>query len=263
VPLNIAHRGARSLAPENTLAAANKAHTLGCDAWETDLAITADNELILFHDDSLARTTNVEAVFPDRAPGPFTDYTLAEIRTLDAGSWFAAKDPHGAIAAGEIDAADLALYKGERVPTLREALSFTVERNWRMNLELKRLPKNKADFPVVEHVLALVREMNISPRHLLFSAARHDWLEEIRNHAPEFALEALIGILPEDPMDYSNWAFDTYNIRQTRISEDEVKEIIGRGKAVNLYVVNDPKDIQRWTAAGAAGLITDFPQRLA
>ena len=101
--LNIAHAGARSLAPENTLAAARKALEVGADLWETDVAVTSDGELILFHDDSLARTTNAPVRFPDRSPWTFTTFTLAEIRSLDAGSWFVETDPFGQIAAGRSD----------------------------------------------------------------------------------------------------------------------------------------------------------------
>ena len=64
--LNIAHRGARSLAPENTLAAAQKALELGADMWELDVAMTADGELIVIHDSTLERTSNARDVFPDR-----------------------------------------------------------------------------------------------------------------------------------------------------------------------------------------------------
>lgn len=62
----IAHRGARSLAPENTLAAARRAHDVGADMWETDVAVTADDHLVLMHDDAMTRTTDVAARFPDR-----------------------------------------------------------------------------------------------------------------------------------------------------------------------------------------------------
>lgn len=59
----IAHRGARSLAPENTLAAARLAHKLGAHRWETDAVLTRDGQLVLFHDESLARCTNAAQVF--------------------------------------------------------------------------------------------------------------------------------------------------------------------------------------------------------
>jgi len=57
-PLIIAHRGASSLAPENTLASAQKALQIGADLWELDVAVTADGELVLMHDDTLERTSN-------------------------------------------------------------------------------------------------------------------------------------------------------------------------------------------------------------
>ncbi len=67
---NIAHRGARSLAPENTIAAARKAFEVGASMWELDTGILADGELIIMHDDTLERTTNVANVFPER-PGHY------------------------------------------------------------------------------------------------------------------------------------------------------------------------------------------------
>ncbi|HEX32441.1 MAG TPA: glycerophosphodiester phosphodiesterase, partial [Candidatus Acetothermia bacterium] len=110
--INIAHAGARSLAPENTIAAARKAQLVGADMWELDVAVTSDGELILFHDDSLARTTNAVEAFPTRAPWTFTTFSLEEIRTLDAGSWFAKTDPFGEIAAGKVSKAELESYHG-------------------------------------------------------------------------------------------------------------------------------------------------------
>ena len=89
----IAHRGARSLAPENTLVAARKAHAVGADLWETDVAVSADDQLFLMHDDAIMRTTDVAAKFPDRVPAPFSTYTLAEILSLDAGTFFERGDP--------------------------------------------------------------------------------------------------------------------------------------------------------------------------
>jgi glycerophosphoryl diester phosphodiesterase len=96
---NIAHRGASAYAPEHTIAAYQLALEQRADYVEQDLAVTRDGVLICLHDDSLNRTTNVEQVYPGRAstaPGGrggashwlANDFTLAEIRKLDAGSWF-------------------------------------------------------------------------------------------------------------------------------------------------------------------------------
>ena len=104
----VAHRGACAYAPEHTLASYRLALQQGADYVEQDLAVTKDRVLICLHDESLERTTDVAEVFPDRAvvdPATGTkqwlvvDFTLAEIKQLDAGSWFDAR------------------YAGERIPT--------------------------------------------------------------------------------------------------------------------------------------------------
>jgi glycerophosphoryl diester phosphodiesterase len=108
---SVAHRGASAYAPEHTLAAYRLAVAQGADYVEQDLAVTSDGMLICLHDESLERTTNVEDVFPDRTTVDANgrrrwlavDFTLAEIKRLDAGSWF---DPR---------------FAGERIPTWDEA----------------------------------------------------------------------------------------------------------------------------------------------
>ena len=95
----VAHRGASAYAPEHTAAAYRLAIEMGADFVEQDLAVTKDGVLICLHDASLERTTNVEEVFPDRSVSislegrtrrawVANDFTLAEIKRLDAGSWF-------------------------------------------------------------------------------------------------------------------------------------------------------------------------------
>lgn len=260
--VNIAHRGARSLAPENTLAAARKALEIGADLWEADVGVTADGELILFHDDSLARTTDAETRFPDRTPWAFTTFTLAEIRTLDAGTWFFETDPFGQVAAGAVSPAVQATYRSEKVPTLREALIFTRDAGWRVNLELKRLPPPLERFPVVERVLALVDELEMPPQQVILSAFNHDWLRQVQALRPDIEVQALIGYSFTAPLDWGDLSFATYNARSTLITEERIREVTSQGIAVNLFTVNEEDDMLRFVAAGAAGLFTDFPQRL-
>ncbi len=78
-PAVIAHRGASGYAPENTLAAVDKAAELGIRWVENDVQRTRDGELVVLHDDNLRRTTDVEEVFPDRSPWKVKDFTAAEI----------------------------------------------------------------------------------------------------------------------------------------------------------------------------------------
>jgi len=113
----VAHRGASAYAPEHTLAAYQLAIEQGADYVEQDLAVTKDGVLICLHDASLERTTNVEELFPNRVSTQTiegktrkawlaNDFTLAEIKSLDAGSWF---DPK---------------FKAEKVPTFDEAIAL-------------------------------------------------------------------------------------------------------------------------------------------
>lgn len=115
--MNVAHRGASAYAPEHTLSSYRLALQMGADFVEQDLAVTKDGVLICLHDPTLERTTNVEELFPDRATQVTwegktarswlaNDLTLAEIKTLDAGSWF---DPK---------------FKGEGIPTFDEAVAL-------------------------------------------------------------------------------------------------------------------------------------------
>jgi glycerophosphoryl diester phosphodiesterase len=259
---NIAHRGARSLAPENTLAAARKAHALGADLWETDVAVSADGGLFLMHDDAMTRTTDVAARFADRVPAPFSTYTLTEIRSLDAGSWFEHDDPFEQVAAGAVSRDELDAYVGEKVPTLREAFELTRDLDWRMNLELKAQPKPNDTFDVVGAVLALADEVRIGPEHLLFSSANHGWLKTLKGRRPEFEVQALLGLFPEDPINFDDPFFDTFNPRITRVPVGQLAEQLARGIRLNPYTVNDPDEIARLLAIGITGLITDFPQRV-
>ncbi|MFJ2742130.1 glycerophosphodiester phosphodiesterase [Streptomyces sp. NPDC087440] len=127
-PFVIAHRGASGYAPENTLAAVDRAHRLAVDWVENDVQRTKDGELVIVHDDSLARTTNVEQVFPKRAPWKVKDFTAAEIRRLDAGSWFGPA------------------YAGARVPTLKQYLQRVDHNQQKLLMEVK----NPALYPGIE-----------------------------------------------------------------------------------------------------------------
>ena len=109
--LLIAHRGASGHAPENTLAAFKKAVALGTNFIETDLHLTRDARLVAIHDGTVDRTTN--------GKGAVHDMTLAELRRLDAGSWFGSE------------------YVGERIPTLDEITAFAKKYDVVFYLEMK------------------------------------------------------------------------------------------------------------------------------
>lgn len=84
----IAHRGSTYWTPEETEPAYLWARNIGADYLELDVQLTKDNILVAFHDNDLSRTTNIAEVFPERTKSPINEFTLKELRSLDAGTWF-------------------------------------------------------------------------------------------------------------------------------------------------------------------------------
>ncbi len=114
LPLVIAHRGDSSAAPENTLPAFQRAFTAGADGVELDVRLTRDNRLVVFHDRHLDRTSN--------GSGLVSRLALAEVRSLDVGSWFGPA------------------FKGEKAPTLDEVFGL-LPHDYLVNVELKVIIK--------------------------------------------------------------------------------------------------------------------------
>lgn len=261
---NIAHRGASSIAPENTLAAIRKAYEVGANLWETDVTVTADEELVLLHDDTLVRTTDAARRYPDRAPWAVSAFTLAEIRTLDAGSWFVETDPFGQVAAGAVLPAEQAVYRGECVPSLRSMLILTAGVGSRVNLELKPLPPAMNGFPLLGRVLSLIDELNIDPGSVIISSFNHDWLRQARVCNPHIEIQALVGDEEEGPaVDWDYPEFETYNVPGTLFDAGGVAALREKGINLNVYTIDDEAGMKRAMATGVTGLITDFPQILA
>ncbi len=260
--LNIAHRGARSLAPENTLAAARKGLAIGADLWELDVAMTADGGLFLVHDDTLERTSNVASVFPDRKPWSNHLFTLAEIKQLDFGTWFVETDPYKQIAAGAVTEAELASYRGETAPTLREALIFTRDSNWRVNIELKDLSGTPGDTTVVEKTVALVNDLGMVER-VLISSFNHSYIERVKAADPRISTAALVSRADPDPAALlRRLNAEAYNPKVGQIKPASIAPLRDQGFDVYIWTVNDEKTMRELIDARVSGLFTDFPQLL-
>ncbi|MCK6627345.1 MAG: glycerophosphodiester phosphodiesterase [Anaerolineae bacterium] len=257
-PLCIAHRGASSLAPENTLAAARKALEIGADLWELDVSVTTDGELVVLHDDSLVRTTNAPLLFPDRAPWLISTFTLAEVGQLDAGSWFVESDPFGTIAAGTVSPAEQTALRGESIPTLRDALLLTREHNWRVNIEIKALTPPLTDFPVVEAVVRLIESLELSEQVLLSSFV-HPYIQQAKALNPGIAAAAL---LDEGEAWPAGLPIDAFHPHHTAVEPGRTQALRQAGIGINPWTVNEPAEMERLIAAGVTGIFTDFPQVL-
>lgn len=178
----IAHRGSSGAAPENTIAAVRLALAHRSDVVENDVQRTRDGELVIMHDTTLARTTDVEQVFPARAPWNVADFTLAEIKQLDAGSWFAPE------------------FAGERVPTLAE-WGAAVGRSADMLLE----PKSPHLYPGIEQDLdkelrsVPVLAQALKADRVVVQSFDHPWLRAYADLAPDVPVGLLYGSRPPPP----------------------------------------------------------------
>lgn len=258
---NIAHRGARSLAPENTLLSAEKAKQIGAHLWETDIQLTADGVPVLLHDRSLARTTDVEQVFPEGEPWFVDQFSLDEILRLDTGRRFIQDDPFDQIKAGALSPGELIEMTCVPIPTLLQALDVTSQLDWKVILELKRHPKLDNSGALTQAVLESISESNITHDQVVISSFDHDIIRTIQAERPELDIQALVHFLDLDAD--AEPEFSTYNVWSRVNSAEDVARAVSIGVEINVYTVNDVDQMRRYIDAGASGLFTDFPQRLA
>ncbi len=262
-----AHRGARSVAPENTMAAARAALAQGAYGWELDVHITLDGEVVVTHDHGLRRVTDIAARpgMPPRAQHVVNRLTLAQIRSLDAGSWFARRDPFGTVARGEVGAEQLAAFAAESIPTLAEALAWTREAGLAVNVEIKDMLGGNDD-GLVRGVTRLIRASGIAER-VLVSSFRPASLELFRALCPEMP----VGLLLDENALRASTANILGRLRNLGAAAlhpslkglypGRIAEIREAGFDVNVYTVNRDEDIAALAREGATGIITDFPAR--
>jgi glycerophosphoryl diester phosphodiesterase len=229
----VAHRGASAYAPEHTMDAYKLALAQGADFVEQDLAVTKDGMLVCIHDLTLERTTNVEEVFPDRfveektgakpvRRWPVGDFTLAEIKSLDAGSWFDKK------------------YAGSRIPTFQEAID---------------LVKGKAGlYPELKDP-EFYRQRGVSPEKLLAQILNANALPNVKTPViiqsfDDTTLKHLAKDLPSVPRVFLVEPTATDRVD----SPEKLKEIAtwATGLGPNKAIVAARPDVVSW--AHAAGL---------
>ena len=256
-----AHLGARSLAPENTLAAARVALEAGARMWEIDLRMSRDGELVVLHDPDLKRTSDAQGKFPDRSPWLVDDFTLGELKSLDFGSWFAKADPFGQIAAGEISPSEAAKYSGQPAVTLEEAILFTIHNDCLLNVELKDLSGRPGHESIVEKVCSLVRSLEAAEK-VLISSFNHYYLALVRRLDRNIKTGVLVNSFQADPVGLMLQldAF-TFNPGLRAFWPGQIRRLKQKGFGVLVWVLNNPWLAGAFFAMGADGIFTDFPQK--
>ncbi len=247
-PVLVAHRGASAYAPEHTLASYRLAVEQGADFVEQDLQVTRDGALVCLHDAELSRTTNAAELFPDRATmhdlegagasrrGWYTiDFTLAEIKRLDAGSWFNRANPFAARES----------YAAERVPTLQEAIDAISDRAG-LYIEIKHFAFYKSLGHDVASKLAGALEEKGYDRpgkreRVLVQAFSKECLLRMREVAPRYARIQLL------PMEDAGRGEDT-----SRVTASLAREIAtyAGGAGPSKRMIAGAKDVETFHAAG-------------
>lgn len=241
----IAHRGASASAPENTLPAAILAAELHADMVEVDVQMTRDGELVIIHDTTLRRTTDVRLRFPRRAPWNVGDFSLAEIRTLDAGSWFDAR------------------YVGTAVPTLSELLR-TLRGRAGLLLELKAPSRYPGMVTAVAAELDREGWLGSDSDGRRLVVQSYDWsvMRDVKRLAPQ----ACVGLLGGPPLrrrlvEPSMWA-DQLNRNHRRVTGRFVQAVHRHGMVTWPYTVDDPERMRTLIGMGVDGIITNRPSEL-
>lgn len=237
-----AHRGARSLAPENTLAAFKK--SIGrCDFIEIDVQLSEDGVAIVMHDDTLERTTNIAKIdiFKSRKPYRVCDFTIDALRELDYGNWFY-KDEN---------------YK-EPLLTLRDALEFIKENNIFLNIEIKDMHGIFSDEEVVDTVVKEIEDMDVA-NSVLVSSFRHEYLKISKKKAPTILTAALVEDKhPDSLIKYLNeLQVNGYNLNNELVDKQTVDMLREAGFFVGVYTVNNLKRAKELFSIGVNCIFSD------
>lgn len=259
-----AHRGARSIAPENTMLALRRAKEVGAHCWETDVRLSRDGELIIFHDPTLERTTDVaiRKNHQGRKPWRTDQFTAAELLELDAGSWFLTDDPFGTVASGKVTTEERAAIQGLKIPLLQEILEFTRTHHFPVNLEIKPLETPPGDVAIVDRVMAMIHQTATTDLVLL-SSFRHEYLLRARALHPTIALAVLAE--EQHPANLTNYLDElsaaAYHPDKVLCTPKLINELQQAGFRINSWTVNDISRAKEMLQAGV-GVITDWPQHL-
>ncbi|HZY30946.1 MAG TPA: glycerophosphodiester phosphodiesterase family protein [Candidatus Methylomirabilis sp.] len=231
--LNVAHRGASALAPENTMAAFEKAVELGADVIELDLHLSRDGELVAIHDDTLDRTTD--------GHGPVHQRSLAELMRLDAGRWF-----------GEG-------FAGQRIPTLAQVLDRFAGKV-PLALEIKA---GSTFFPGIEERVVSALRRHAAIDQAAVASFDHHALRRLKEIEPTIRTAALLVGRPVALSALAGPArANGLALEASFVTRSEVEACRAAGLKLVVWVVNDPAQMRHFIRLGVDGIITDRPDLL-
>lgn len=242
----VAHRGASGEAPENTLSAVRRAIARDADAVEVDVQRTKDGALVLLHDTTLVRTTDVARVFPHRKPWLLQDFTLDEVRRLDAGSWWSQQ------------------YAGEVVPTLEQVVDVVRSSRTGLLIEMKATslhPGLAADVAGTLGSIPGYVDAAVTRGRLVVQSFDHGAARQHKHLQPSVPVGALGTPMRAELGAFATWA-DEVNPAHWSVGRHFVDAVHRHGMRCQLWTVNKRAQMLRALDLGADGVITNHPAQL-
>ncbi len=223
-----AHRGSSKDAPENTLSAVHRAIEDGADFAEIDVQETADGVIVLLHDSDLMRIAGVNK--------KIWELTYAEIKTLDAGSWFSSE------------------FQSERVPTLTEILKLA-RGEIKLNIELKF---NGHEKQLVEKVVKIIEDNNFKSQCVI-SSLNFEGLKKVRALDPELKIGYIVAKLIGNMFRVDT---DFLSLNSGMVTADVVAGARKRKREVHVWTINTTDNMSYFINLGVDNIITDYPAKL-
>ena len=230
--LNIAHRGASGVAPENTISAFKKAIDLGADMIELDVHQSKDGEVVVIHSKKLHHTTS--------GKGLVEDWTLKELKKFDAGSWFSPE------------------FADEKIPTLREVIELAKGKVG-LNIEIK---KGRKFYPEIEEKIVKLLEEYDLIEPCIVSSFHIKYTKRIRELNPYIAIGKLLVLSVFSPKEDILMDVNAIHPYWLMVSKRLVEGAHRDHLRVNVWTVNNTNIMRRLIEIGVDGILTNYPERL-
>ncbi len=259
-PKIIAHRGAAHLAPENTIEAGIVAVNFSADGWEIDVQLSIEGRPFLMHDDTLKRTTNVEDVFPGRENDPASSFTIAELKSLDAGSWFVDDDPYRAIAKGLITSTRAASYRNAKIPTLEEAVNFTRDNGLLLDVDFKGVPLTHPNHTQYFNICLGYLQAGGIDEKIWIATGNTAWLDITKIVAPN--MTTALSMSSSDPLTVAEFlatGYDIINIHNG-MPYDVIRAYVAANIPINTWTVDLSYRFSQLWCLGVTFVTTNVPQ---
>ena len=231
-----AHRGASGAYPENTHAAFDAAASIGAGWIETDIQCLADDEVVIFHDTHLGRTTPGSA--------KVTSLVWPEMAELDVGSW-----------KGNT-------FTAERPLRCEDLIAWQAEAPDRPGIVWEVKCEDEPEAVAAAAAAVTWRLRDAGGHHCIVSSFSRDLLVALRSQLPSIPMALIAEALPEDAGAFcQEYGLEGIHLDGHQVTKASARTVLDAGLALRCYTINDMSEAERLVALGVSMIMTDFPER--